>query len=1125
MTTRILLVLTFVMAVAATLFAGASGARADVTCTGTLGGAATVTTISGNVIVPAAASCTLSFVNVSGDVTVGSDANLLVNGYTEPSTIGGNVVATRCGSALLEGNVTVGGGVLIRACTNGPNGFQGPDVLIQGSFTCQFNVVQTQAVPCLAWLGKVQGAVTISSNYSPTASDVSLVTIVGTLDCESNTPATTKVHGPSWVDGASQGQCAGFATTTTSIGTSATPVASCAALATLPASGFPVPNTVITSAVDTPAAGSLPERCIINGYVNAHASPFDTCTYQNDFQIQLPLPASWNGRFMMQGGGGTEGSVPVATGAIGGSTGITEVSNGYAIASQNGGHLNTDLAACANTNPVTGGNVNEFFLDPMGILGYAYQSIEVTALDAKYLINQYYGRGPDRSYWVGCSDGGRQGMVMSQKFPAFFDGIVAGDPTYQHEAATLSELNGVNAVLNAYLSNSALTPPGPTQIAQAPPEPPGPHLYPEFPSSDQALFETALLQSCDALDGVTDGVVDNVPACVARFDPVTATYTDYAGALGPANTTYALQCTGAKTATCLSPAQIQAAKIINRGPRTSTGAVVLAPEAAPDSVSFVAQGYQYDGGWMTTVGIPARKIGTSSPTSLPGDYSLGVGTFGYAYLTPPCPTCTALNFNFDTSTLTQGGNVYALATKSPYVSASTSLDITHFVNYGHKIIWYHGASDPGPPILGQLLYYTEMAEQFGGMDAAQNFSRFYPVPNMDHCTGGATTDGFDFLTPLVNWVEKATPPAGVPASGTNFNAATYQVVGNYITDTFVNAPTTRSRLLCPYPQQARFTGKVSLVNGVPVASNPSDLASAANYACLNFVQTATHDFNGDGKSDVLWRDTASNIGLWLMNGSQVQANSLGNVGSLWSVVGQRDFNGNGTADILWRDTSGDVGIWLMNGSSVASSVALGNVPTTWSVVGTGDFNGDGSGDILWRDGSGNLAVWFMNGAAVAQTAIIGNVPTVWSVAGADSKGDIFWYNTTTGDVAMWVMNGAQVVQVVDFGIVPTTWKIAGIGDFDGNGSTDLLWRDSSGNVAMWLLNGTQVMSTALLGNMPVAWSTVQTGDYNGDGKSDILWVDNLGNVAAWFMNGTAVSSVANYGNVGTTWTVQSVNAE
>ena len=78
-----------------------------------------------------------------------------------------------------------------------------------------------------------------------------------------------------------------------------------------------------------------------------------------------------------------------------------------------------------------------------------------------------------------------------------------------------------------------------------------------------------------------------------------------------------------------------------------------------------------------------------------------------------------------------------------------------------------------------------------------------------------------------------------------------------------------------------------------------------------------------------------------------------------------------------------------------STSVLGNVPTTWNVVGTGDFNGDSYGDVLWRDSSGNLAIWFMNGTTVVQTAIIGNVPTTWTVAGADSKGDIFWYNTAT----------------------------------------------------------------------------------------------------------------------------------
>jgi Tannase and feruloyl esterase/FG-GAP-like repeat len=1132
--------LQFILAVAlvafTTILAGVPSARADITCSGTVGNASTVTNISGNVVVPNGASCTLIFVNVTGNVTAGLGSTLLINAYTEPSTVGGNVTATDCSSALLEGLVTVNGNVSISSCTNGPNGFQGPDTLIQGTFSCESNVVAQATMPCLAWLGKVVGNVTISSNVSQTPPDVSLLTTSGTLDCESNNPAPTHSHGPSWVDGSSMGQCSGFATTATSISAgSVTPAASCAALANLAASGFPVPNTVITSAVDTAAGGGLPERCIINGYVNRHTSPVDTCFYQDGFQVQLPLPSAWNGRFMMEGGGGSEGSVPVATGTIGGSTGIVEITNGYAIASQDGGHENTDLANCINTNPNTFGNANEYALDPQGLIGQSYESIEVTALVAKYLINQYYGTGPNRSYWVGCSTGGRQAMVMSQNFPSFFDGIVAGDPVYDQEKLGLSEINGVEAILNLYLNNPALTPPGPTMIAQAAPEPAGPHLYPAFPSSDQSLFETALLQNCDALDGVADGVIDNVPACVARFNPATAMWTDYTGALGPAGATYPLQCTGAKSATCLSPGEIQAAIQINQGPRMNGGPIDdPAGAVAPDPVSNAAQGYEYDGGWMATTGIPSRKIGTSSSTSLPGDFSLGVGTFGYLFTSPLCPTCYTLNFNFNTGTLTQSGNTYGMNPSTPVVSFSTSLNMTHFINYGHKMIWYHGASDPGPPILQTKVYLTQLAEQNGGWDNAQSFFRFYPIPGMDHCTGGPTTDGFDFLTPLVNWVESGAQPAGVTSSGTNFNAATYQVVGNYITGGFINAPATRSRTLCPWPQQARFTGSTTLVNGVPVASNPSDLANASNYTCINLVQTATHDFNGDRKSDILWRDLSNNIGMWLMNGPTIsQTGVLGNVSAFWSVVGQRDFTGtgfvgsgnNGDADVLWRDTAGDVGMWLMNGTQIESSTTLGNVPTSWSVVGTGDLNGDSFGDILWRDTSGNLGVWFMNGASIMQTAIIGNVPLSWSVAGVDSKGDIFWYNTSTGEVGMWVMNGTKVVQSVDFGAVPSNWKIAGIGDFDGNGSTDILWRDTSGNVGVWLLNGTSILSTSVIGNVPLNWSIAQTGDYNGNGEADILWVDNLGNVAVWFMNGASISSVSNYGNIGTAWTAQSTNAE
>lgn len=289
---------------------------------------------------------------------------------------------------------------------------------------------------------------------------------------------------------------------------------------------------------------------------------------------------------------------------------------------------------------------------------------------------------------------------------------------------------------------------------------------------------------------------------------------------------------------------------------------------------------------------------------------------------------------------------------------------------------------------------------------------------------------------------------------------------------------------------------------------------------------STHDFNGDGKSDVLWRDAAGDIGSWLANGSTILTTGvLGSVTANWSVVGQRDFNGDGFADILWRDTAGNVGMWLMNGNKVASASVLGNVPTNWSVAGTGDFNGDGYGDILWRDTSGNVGIWFMKGTTVQQSAIVGNVPTNWTIAGADMRGDIFWRNTMTGEVGMWVMAGTSVAQSVDFGIVPLTWKIAGIGDFDGNGSTDILWRDTSGDVGIWLLNGTTILSTAMLGNVPLNWTIAQTGDYNGDRDSDILWTDSAGDVGAWSMNGTTISSTAGYGNVGSGWTVQSLNAE
>ena len=335
--------------------------------------------------------------------------------------------------------------------------------------------------------------------------------------------------------------------------------------------GFPVTPTQITltkfnpGGTASPDGAVLPDHCQVQGIINKRTGT-DGFAYGDSFEVRLPTPAQWNGRFMFQGGGGTEGSVPPATGNAG--TLSPTLAHGWAVASQDGGHENKDL-------PVP----NQFLLDPQAVADHAYRSIDVTAQTAKFLIDAYYGQAPNRSYFVGCSTGGRQGMVFSQNFPDYFDGIVAGDPVYDLEAIALSEDWGVQAI-------EAITP---TPIEKLPNG--GPVLYPALPVADQELFTSAILAACDRLDGTADGVVDNLPACWAKFDPATFVFPQ---------TGQPLQCTGAKTATCLSAAQINAVKKINQGPRNSLGQPIKAPAstAVRDHADNTVFGYPYDGGFM-----------------------------------------------------------------------------------------------------------------------------------------------------------------------------------------------------------------------------------------------------------------------------------------------------------------------------------------------------------------------------------------------------------------------------------------------------------------------------------------------------------------------------------------------
>jgi hypothetical protein len=184
-------------------------------------------------------------------------------------------------------------------------------------------------------------------------------------------------------------------------------------------------------------------------------------------------------------------------------------------------------------------------------------------------------------------------------------------------------------------------------------------------------------------------------------------------------------------------------------------------------------------------------------------------------------------------------------------------------------------------------------------------------------------------------------------------------------------------------------------------------------------------------------------------------------------------------------------------------------------------------DLYWvQDAKGqtDVAVWYMSGTAIALSASLGNMPTNWSIVASDGKGNIFWKDTGN-NYSIWRVSGSQVT-AASLGNVPSNWVVAGVGDFNGDGSTDILWRDNtSGVVAIWFLNGTSIETTAGFGAVPSTYQIVQTGDYNGDGKSDIFWLDTSGNVSVWFMSGSSILSAAAVGNVGTIWSVQAQNAE
>jgi pimeloyl-ACP methyl ester carboxylesterase len=277
----------------------------------------------------------------------------------------------------------------------------------------------------------------------------------------------------------------------------------------------PLPDTV---------GVAIPSNCVARGVIDRRVGA-EGQNYAIGFAIALP--DRWNGRFLFQGGGGLNGSIrpPLGPQAIGE---VPALARGFAVVSTDSGHQGAVFDA-------------SFMKDQEAALNFAQASIGKVTAAAKTIIAHYYGQGPTRSYFVGCSTGGREGMIASQRYPAEFDGIVAGAPAMRTGRSNLG-LAWANHVLAQVSPKGENGKPDPIKA---------------FSPSDQKLVTDAIVAACDAKDGVKDGMIFNVRQCT--FDPAS------------------LACKGAKTDACLSADQASALAKAFAGPRNSRGAPSYSP--------------------------------------------------------------------------------------------------------------------------------------------------------------------------------------------------------------------------------------------------------------------------------------------------------------------------------------------------------------------------------------------------------------------------------------------------------------------------------------------------------------------------------------------------------------------
>jgi hypothetical protein len=557
------------------------------------------------------------------------------------------------------------------------------------------------------------------------------------------------------------------------------PTAACSA-ASFPAAALPVPNTVVTSATPVAATATVPAHCLVVGTINAGrvgaetspGAPVSRYTYAINWQARLP--DAWNNKFHMPGGGGTDGSVPGTT---------ARLRQGYAAAANDSGHSNA-----VNSDPLAGGSAS-FGTDYLARVDFAYNAIDVTTRTGKKLVEMYYADKPEYSYFEGCSMGGREAMMVTQRLPTYFDGSVSGDPAFRitkvgvwamYTGQQLAALARTRDLISGFGV---------------------PYANNTFTNQDLQLVSKAILDACDALDGVADGMVTNSQACTTqRVKPKLD----------------ALRCTAGKTPACLASDQVDAiVNIYASGAPDSHGKPQYAPwmwdagiagcTSAVDCNTPTAT--NINGGWRTW------NVGAFNPAFVPhvtnasngalSFASLGGGALPLLFATPPilpAPTASdglanlVMNYDFDTFAAGIFGHSAAFPLSDTRLLNVDDTDLSRFKHSNGKlIIWQPQSGGPFSP-QDMVNWYSEMADEMGGFEKTQEFARLFMMPGVNHCGGGPGTGTIDAFSPLVDWVENGKAPATIlgtaPAAGNPFPG--------------------RTRQLCPYPAYAKYKGTGSI---------------------------------------------------------------------------------------------------------------------------------------------------------------------------------------------------------------------------------------------------------------------------------------------------------------------------